>query len=105
LFELKGFIVPRLTLAAVAALFPSVTLATGMYTCEPTDRATWMTEEALTEKLETEGWSVRRMKEDGGCWEVYGTMPDGKRVEGYFDPVTGETLLLNQRGKILFRKE
>jgi len=50
-------------------------------------------------------WQVRRMKEDGGCWEVYGTTPEGQRVEGYFHPITGETLLLNQRGTVIFRKE
>lgn len=45
------------------------------------------------------------MKEDGGCWEVYGTNPDGQRVEGYFHPVTGEAELIAQRGRILFKSE
>eukprot|EP00903_Cladosiphon_okamuranus_P001748 g1746.t1 len=59
----------------------------------------------VSEKLKEDGWQVRRMKEDGGCWEVYGTTPDGKRVEVYVHPVTGEVLLINQRGTILYRKE
>ncbi len=96
---------PRMTLAAIAALFPSVTLATGMYECEPSNRAEWLSKDALTQQFEAEGWTVRRMKEDGGCWEVYGTMPDGKRVEAYADPVTGEILLINQRGRVLYQKE
>ena len=80
--------------------------ASGLYECDAVDRAKWLTEEQLTEQLMATGWQeVRRMKPDGGCWEVYGTTPDGQRVEGYFDPVTGEQLVLAQRGRILFRKE
>jgi len=80
--------------------------ASGIYECEAVERAKWLTEEQLTAKLLEGGWQeVRRMKPDGGCWEVYGTTPEGQRVEGYFDPVTGEQLLLSQRGSIIFRKE
>lgn len=79
--------------------------ATGRYTCDPVDKAKWLTEEQLTDKLTKIGWKVNRMKKDGGCWEVYGTTPDGLRVEGYFHPATGEQLMLNQRGKIIFQKQ
>ena len=44
--------------------------ATGRMTCEPVDKANWIDEAVLEEKLVSEGWSVRRMKVDGGCWEV-----------------------------------
>ncbi len=86
-------------------LLPLSASATGMYQCEATDREAWLSEEAMTTQLTDAGWQVRRMKEDGGCWEVYGTTPEGQRVEGYFHPITGETLLLNQRGTVIFRKE
>lgn len=79
--------------------------ATGRYICDPVDKANWLTEEQLTDKLTKIGWQVNRMKEDGGCWEVYGTTPDGLRVEGYFHPQSGEQLMLNQRGKIIFQKQ
>ncbi len=92
-----------IVLAVLAA--PLSAHATGMYQCEATDKADWLSEDAMTAQLVDAGWDVRRMKPDGGCWEVYGTTPEGKRVEGYFHPVSGEMLLLNQRGKILFRKE
>lgn len=77
--------------------------ATGVHQCEATDRAAWLTKTKLTKQLEAKGWSVRHMKEDGGCWEVYGTNPDGQRVEGYFHPVTGAPELIGQRGRILFK--
>lgn len=92
-----------LLIAAVVAAPLSMANATGRMTCEEVERAKWLTEEALTKKLAAEGWKVRFMKEDGGCWEVYGTTPDGQRVEAYFHPATGEKLLVAQRGKILFR--
>ncbi len=68
----------------ISALFltPPGAGATGLFECEGTDRADWLTKLELSEKLEAEGWSIRRMKEDGGCWEAYGTTPEGKRVEG-----------------------
>jgi sulfoxide reductase heme-binding subunit YedZ len=33
---------------------------------------------------------VRRIKVDGGCYEVYGQNDKGQRVEAYFHPVTLE---------------
>jgi len=79
--------------------------ATGLMTCEKVDDSAWLTEKALTRKLADQGWDVRFMKKDGGCWEVYGTNPDGKRVEAYFHPSSGQKLLVSQRGTILFRAE
>ncbi|MCM8557599.1 PepSY domain-containing protein [Sphingomicrobium sediminis] len=61
--------------------------------------------DALEAKLVEEGWQVRKVKLDGGCYEVYGTTPDGDRVEAYFDPANFEKLLVSRRGEILFRKE
>ncbi len=97
-------ILQKTTLAALI-LIPMQVLATGRMECEPVDKANWMTEAALQEKLVDEGWKVRRMKVDGGCWEVYGTTPEGERVEAYFHPATGKKLLVARRGKILFRAD
>ncbi len=95
----------RLIAFALAIVVPQWSMATGMHECEAVPRDEWLSQASLTEKLEAEGWQVRRMKVDGGCWEVYGTTPEGQRVEGYFHPASGEMLLLNQRGRIIFRAE
>lgn len=92
-------------LVALLIILPLQSYATGRMKCEPVDKADWMTETALEEKLIAEGWKVRRMKVDGGCWEVYGTTPEGERVEAYFHPESGEKLLVARRGKILFRAD
>ena len=88
-----------------ALIAPATAQATGMYQCEPVAAENWLTEAQLSEKVTAEGWTVSRMKKDGGCWEVYGRTPEGKRVEAYFHPKSGEVLLINQRGKILYRAE
>ncbi len=95
----------RLVAIGIVISVPQLAMATGMYECETVAQDRWLPETSLTEMLEAKGWQVRRMKVDGGCWEVYGTTPDGQRVEGYFHPATGEMLLLNQRGRIIFRAE
>lgn len=48
--------------------------------------AEWQTQAALQQKLEGEGWTIRQIKIDEGCYEVYGTNAQGERVEAYFDP-------------------
>ena len=91
------------TLAVMLAATAPAT-ATGLYTCDSGDRSAWKSIDQLKAKMTAEGWEVRRVKEDGGCYEAYGTTPDGQRVEAYFHPVTLEKHLVARRGKILFRK-
>ncbi len=91
------------SLTAIAFVLPFCASATGLYQCETTLKSEWISKEALTEKLEGQGWVVRFVKEDGGCWEVYGNTPEGKRVEGYFHPVTGEPKIIAQRGRVIFK--
>jgi hypothetical protein len=45
------------------------------------------------ELRETQGRSIRRIKVDGGCYEVYAVNDKGQRVETYFHPVTFEHVL------------
>ena len=62
--------------------------ATGLATCESGARESWQSPEKLTEVLKGKGWQVRRIKEDGGCYEVYAFNEKGERVEAYFHPRT-----------------
>ena len=48
--------------------------------------------EALQQKLESEGWQVKKIKLDDGCYEAYAIDETGRRVEAYFDPMTFELL-------------
>jgi hypothetical protein len=62
--------------------------ATGLATCDSGGRDGWQAQEKLTAVLKEKGWQVRRIKEDGGCYEVYALNEKGERVEAYFHPRT-----------------
>ena len=49
-------------------------------------KAQWRPQGALTQKLEGEGWKIRNLKIDSGCYEVYGTDGSGKARETHFNP-------------------
>ena len=64
--------------------------ATGLATCDSGPESGWQSSKILQGMLEEQGWKVRRIKVDGGCYEVYALNDQGKRVEAYFHPVTLE---------------
>jgi len=73
---------------ALLALAALPARATGLATCDSGPREAWQPEEKLTAQLKEKGWQVRRIKEDGGCYEVYALNEKGERVEAYFHPRT-----------------
>ena len=97
--------IARLLLAAAALAVASPALATGKMTCNAGPQSSWKSQDALKASLIKQGWQVRKSKVDGGCYEVYGTDPQGNRVEAYFHPVSFEKLLVSRRGQVLFRKK
>jgi hypothetical protein len=76
------------TLAACLVLAASASHATGLATCDSGPKTGWQPEAKLEETLKGKGWTVRKIKVDGGCYEVYGLDEKGQRVEAYFHPVT-----------------
>lgn len=62
--------------------------ATGLATCDSGPRETWQSQGKLESMLTGKGWKIRRVKEDGGCYEVYAFDEKGERVEAYFHPKT-----------------
>jgi len=74
---------------ALASLFFSVqSHATGLATCDSGPKSGWQPSDKLEQQLTEKGWKIRRIKEDGGCYEVYAFNDKGERVEAYFHPVT-----------------
>jgi hypothetical protein len=62
--------------------------ATGLATCNSGPQSGWQSQEKLQKMLTDQGWQIRRVKVDGGCYEVYALNGKGERVEAYFHPVT-----------------
>jgi hypothetical protein len=92
-------------LIAVATFVAVPASATGVIKCNAGPQSGWKSTKMLTDKLVKEGWTVRKAKVDGGCYEVYGTTPKGEKVEAYFHPVSLENLFIGRRGQVLFRKQ
>lgn len=74
--------------AAALTLSASGAHATGLATCDSGPRDSWQAQDKLAATLKEKGWQVRRIKEDGGCYEVYALDEKGQRVEAYFHPRT-----------------
>lgn len=72
-----------------------LTLAPQVYAkknCTTEPKETWMSEAAFKEKVIKEGYTIRKFKQPGTCYEIYGENAKGQKVEVYFNPVTGEVV-------------
>lgn len=76
-------------LALVLALTLAGGIAHAKKSCTDQPKDKWMKEEDLKKRLESEGYKIRKFKQPGSCYEIYGTNKDGKNVEIYFNPVDG----------------
>lgn len=51
----------------------------------------WKPEDSFRKELESQGYQIKVFKvTKGNCYEIYGTDKAGKKVEIYFDPVSGK---------------
>lgn len=57
--------------------------------CGNTPRDQWMSKDAAKSKAAEMGYEVRRVKEEGGCYEIYGIDKNGAKVEVFMHPVSG----------------
>ena len=57
--------------------------------CTDQPKEKWIKEDDFKKRLESDGYKIRKFKQPGSCYEIYGTNKDGKNVEIYFNPVDG----------------
>lgn len=50
--------------------------------------ASWQPREAVVAMAEAQGWKVRRIKVDDGCYEIDGYDAQGREIEVKLDPAT-----------------
>ena len=55
--------------------------------CTDQTKDKWMSESGFKKKVEADGYKIRKFKQPGTCYEIYGTNKEGKEVEIYFNPV------------------
>jgi hypothetical protein len=77
-----------LTILAVGAAGPA--FAEGK--CSSAPKSKWQPRSALEAQLQTDGYKVRQIKVEGGCYEVYATDKDGKRANMAFNAETLDKL-------------
>lgn len=74
--------------ALAGCVLTTSAFATGLATCDSGPQETWKPQAELEKQLTAKGWKIRRIKVDGGCYEVYALDEKGERVEAYFHPKT-----------------
>jgi len=80
---MKKYLLLSLTLAAP--------LAFAGPECTTVDKAQWQDQTAFQENLKSQGYEIKKFKvTSGNCYEIYGWDKDRKKVEIYFDPVSGK---------------
>lgn len=58
-------------------------------TTEPKEK--WQDQKAFEKNLVDQGYKIKKFKvTKKNCYEIYGKNKDGKKVEIYFNPVTGD---------------
>ena len=77
----------HLVTLAIVLLTASIVQAKKTCTDQPKDK--WMSVDDFKKKVEGEGYKIRKFKQPGTCYEIYGTDMNGKNVEIYFNPVDG----------------
>jgi len=81
----------RITIAVAAAFcLVGTGWATGLADCDSGDPSTWKSQDDLKAQLEGEGYEVRQIKVDDGCYEAYVIGSDGEMQERYYHPVNFE---------------
>jgi hypothetical protein len=55
--------------------------------CTDQPKEKWMSEADFKKNVEERGYKIRKFKQPGSCYEIYGTNKAGDKVEVYFNPV------------------
>lgn len=87
------------TLAALALSTLSVPAFASTYagSCTNEAKSRWMEPAAVQSKFEQQGYTVRRIKSSGTCYEVYALDKNGKKVELFVSPA--DATVVGQAGK------
>lgn len=81
--------------ASALALGVSISHAAEKCSVPTTD---WKPRAELEAKLKEQGWEVRTIKTEDGCYEAYAIDDKGQRVEAYFNPKTLERVGAEEDG-------
>ncbi len=58
--------------------------------CTDQPKEKWLKIEEFQSIVKKKGFKIRKFKQPGSCYEIYGKDKDGKEVEVYFDPTSAK---------------
>jgi hypothetical protein len=85
-------------LTAIALVVASPAFAAGG-SCSKAPKSAWQPQSKLESMLKTEGLTVKRIKVENGCYEVYATNKTGKRVNVAYNAQTLKKLKNAEAGE------
>lgn len=57
--------------------------------CTSEPKTKWLKDKEVQTRLEKQGYTVKRIKTEGSCYEAYVQGKDGKKVELMINPIDG----------------
>ena len=90
---MKSVLFASAALLAAAAAMPAFASDNDMdntSSCQEVAKSDWMSQDAAKAKAAEMGLTVKKLKVEDGCYEIYAIDKDGKRVEAYMHPGTGK---------------
>lgn len=82
-----------IVVASTSAVLMACSPAQEVTQCTTAPMAEWQDQTAFQTQLTEQGYGINEFKvTEGACYEIYGTDPDGNKVEIYFNPVDGSVV-------------
>jgi hypothetical protein len=82
--------IPRAIVVLAFAAVVTAAHAHGDVRCDKIAKSEWRSQDDLRKQLVAEGSTVRRIKVENGCYEVYGLDSKGQKFENFYHPKTLE---------------
>ncbi len=86
---MNAFNTKALAILALSAISLSTFASNGAGSCTREPKAKWMAEQDVKAKYEKQGYTVKRVKTEGTCYEIYAKDKNGNKTELFVNPVDG----------------
>ncbi|VAW03960.1 hypothetical protein MNBD_ALPHA01-1323 [hydrothermal vent metagenome] len=89
-------IIPKTIAAVIMTCSLSISAQASDDECNAGPKSEWMPKETITHSLKAQGYKVRKVEVEDGCYEVY-AMKDGRKYEIYVNPTTGTVVKTKEK--------
>ncbi|PCI44309.1 MAG: hypothetical protein COB49_11270 [Alphaproteobacteria bacterium] len=85
----------KLSIVSALILVPAFSVQAEVE-CVSGPKSQWMTKDSVTKTLKEEGYEIRKVEVEDGCYEFY-AMKDGKKFEIFINPKNGNVVDTKQK--------